>query len=223
MYGEDLGDDGMTEECFTIFQKEITKYQIALRNSSRNGEGDLFEFLNLCDSMESAEVIENVMSEMWKAHEDLNMPKRLDDAIVDLRRGLEIGNNEKALLSYLDIVQDDPSYAEAWEMLSTCHFINGDMQSSLDSANKALQLIPSHFQALYSLGSVHFRTRRFNLAVASFRRCLHLNPWSRASTALAACTRELSSHETLCELEDNSRKMEEQGSSERGNAVEHVL
>lgn len=143
----------------------------------------MFEMLKLADTMESAIVLEETIKEIWKAHENEELRLKLDNGVADLVRG----NKNRALNTFALLVKEDPDYAEAWNKASTCHYMLGDMQSSLKAAERTLELLPRHFQAMNGLGLVHFETRRYKFAARSFRQSLTLDPWSQVSARLAAC------------------------------------
>ena len=143
----------------------------------------LFHFLKLANNIDSATAAEETIKELWKAHPDPAFRLRLDSGVADLLQG----NQEKARNTFQQLVLDDPTYGEAWNKASTCYFMLGDMQSSLDAVNEAIDLIPHHFQAMGGLGMIQYETRRYKLAAQSFRECLRLNPWSPVSVRLSAC------------------------------------
>jgi len=143
----------------------------------------LLKFLKLADNMDSASTIEECIKELWKAHPTPGMRSRLDGGIADMLGG----HKEKALVTFQALIDDDPTYAEAWNKASTCYFMLGDMQSSLEAAEKTLELIPHHFQAMNGLGLIHFETRRYKLAAEAFRQSLRIDPWSPVSSRLASC------------------------------------
>lgn len=144
---------------------------------------NLFEMLKLADKMDSATVYEETIKEAWKANSNHKLRSKLDDGIADLMRG----NKERALTIFLEIIREDPAYGEAWNKASTAHYMMGDMQSALETAEKTLDLIPLHFQALNGLGLIQYDTRRYKLSAQSFRRSLTLDPWSPVSSRLSAC------------------------------------
>lgn len=169
--------------------------QVSLREASEEKDTELadiakklsletlFEMLKLSDTMESAIVCEETIKEIWKAHKNQELRLRLDNGVADLLRG----NKKRALDTFTKVVEDDPDYAEAWNKASTCHFMLGDMQLSLETAERTLELLPRHFQAMNGLGLVHCETRKYKLAARLFRQSLALDPWSPVSARLAAC------------------------------------
>jgi len=144
---------------------------------------NLFDLLKLSDTMDGAIVLEETVKEIWKAHINPDLRSKLDNGIADLMRG----NKERALTVFLELVEEDPDYAEAWNKASTCHYMMGDMQSSLEAAERTLELLPRHFQAMNGLGLVHYETRRYKLAAQLFRQSLTLDPWSPVSSRLSTC------------------------------------
>lgn len=144
---------------------------------------NLFALLHASNSMDDAIVVEETIKEIWKAHSDPEMRWRLDDGVADLLHG----KKEEALSIFSQLVHDDPQYAEAWNKKSTCHFMLGDMDLSLEAAHRTLELQPKHFQALNGLGLVQYETKRYKSSAESFRRSMSLDPWSPASSRFSLC------------------------------------
>lgn len=144
---------------------------------------NLFDMLKLSDTMDGAIVLEETIKEIWKANKNHKLRSKLDNGVAALLRG----NKERALTIFLELVEEDPGYAEAWNKASTVHYMVGDMQSALEAAERTLELLPKHFQAMNGLGLVHYETRRYKLAAQSFRQSLSLDPWSPVSARLSAC------------------------------------
>jgi len=195
-HGEDIDDDGMTEQCLEALHKDISHFYVAQRGLlDQNPDEDLadiakslsaevlFRFLKVSNNLDTAIAVEESIKELWKAHPDTTLRSKLDDGIADLLRG----NKEKALVAFKELTVQDPQYAEAWNKASTCYFMLGDMQSSLEAAEEALALLPQHFQAMNGLGLIQYETRRYKLAATSFRQSLQMDPWSPVSSRLAAC------------------------------------
>lgn len=189
-----MDDDDVTEYILKTMYKEIRDLNLAQRGLDVEDDdikelGELlstevlYKFLKLSNNMDSAVVVEETMKELWKAHPDQQLRSRLDSGIADLLRG----NREKALVAFKNILEDDPEYGEAWNKASTCYFMLGDMQLSLEAAEKTIELIPDHFQVLNGLGLIQYETRRYKMAAESFRKSLQLDPWSPVSSRLAAC------------------------------------
>ena len=178
-----------------LLQDEISRLFVALRDHTQTSSPhidamagklsyeNLFVLLKTADTMYDAAIVSEVLKEIWKSHVDLTMRLNLDTAVSYLLNG----NTERALLAFRELVADDPEYAEAWNKISTCEFILGRLDASLASAQKALYLIPTHYQALNGMGLVHYERNEVPLAVENFQKSLELDPWSSVSSRLADC------------------------------------
>lgn len=133
--------------------------------------------------MDEAIVLEETIKEIWKSHSNHVLRSKLDEGIAALVRG----NKERALTVFLEIIEKDSEYAEAWNKASTCYYMLGDMQAALEAAERTLELLPTHFQAMNGLGLIYYETRRYKLAAKTFRKSLALDPWSPVSSRLSAC------------------------------------
>lgn len=170
---------------------------------------NLLRLLHDTDNLNDAASIEEWCKEVWKAHSNEDARRRLDDGLADLLRD----NKKRALATFTKLVEDEPTYAEAYNKKSTCHYMLGQMRESLESSRAALHLAPSNFQALNGLGLVQYETRRYTLAADSFRRSLELDPWGPISSRLAACNDLLQEMEAVAKDVTNSDE-EDEGSTE---------
>lgn len=193
-FAENLGDDEeIMIESMMKMKEDITQLHLGIRGEScgiepiqthaRNLSTDnLFALLQASDNIDDAVEIEESIKEIWKAHANYETRCKLDSGIAELLRG----NKDAALSVFDDLVAEDPDYFEAWNKKSTCHFMLGEMEKSLESARRAVELCPRHFQAMSGLGLVQYETRRYRLAAESFRQSIGLDPWSPVSSRLAA-------------------------------------
>jgi tetratricopeptide (TPR) repeat protein len=134
-----------------------------------------------------------MMKVAWKAHLDLNIREKLDKA-NNLLYG---GSTEEALALFSEVVDEDPSYAEAWNRASTCEFMLGNLEASLAAAKRTVEIIPTHFQALNGMGLVYTDMKELPSAVENFRKGLELDPWSPVSSRLATSIETLKLSERL--------------------------
>ena len=108
--------------------------------------------LKSSENLNDASSLEEWCKEVYKAHPNEDCRRRLDDGLAELLRG----NKEKALDIFTDLVEDAPDYAEAYNKKSTCLYMLGHMNLSLEAARAALHLAPSNFQALNGLEFRHW-------------------------------------------------------------------
>jgi hemimethylated DNA binding protein len=194
-HGIDLADDGITKQCLMELRDSLTRTLVAMRDGASSGRGDLdavaaklsvpnlMEVLKDSEDMEMATTVSDCLKEIWRAHPNGDIKYRFDEAT----NALLGGKTEHALALFTDLIGEDPSYAEAWNKASTCEFMLGNLESSMAAAQKALDILPGHFQAQNGLGLVYFEKKDYIAAVECFRKSLELDPWSPVSARLSVC------------------------------------
>lgn len=211
-YGLPLDDDGMTERCLTEIKDSISQIFVASRDESeslsKNEDLDsiskrislhnLLLLLKSAHDMETATIFSESLKEIWKAHLDNELRWKLDTAVGYLLSG----KVSKALQNFSEVVDKDPSYAEAWNKASTCEFMMGNMDASLAAARKTIECSPTHFQALNGLGLVYYEKKDIASAVDCFRKSMAIDPWSPVAARLSVCLETLKLSE---ELENNKK------------------
>ena len=142
---------------------------------------NLMELLQRAPDLETADIVSKAQEEIWMAHRDPAIRWVLQNAITHMAGG----NTMKAFESFMHILDnEDSGYAEAWNRGSMCKYIIGDFDSSLFMAERALELVHQHTQAIRGLGMIYSQRNDLTSAVKNYRRVLELNPWSSASADL---------------------------------------
>lgn len=143
----------------------------------------LFHLLQNTDNADDAFIVEETIKEIWKVQDNSEIRWRLDDGNSALMRGDKV----KSLVIYDSIIEDDETCFEAWNKKATCHYLQGDMNKSMEAAEAAIRYNPRHFQALSGLGLVYHDISQYRKSAESFRKSLRLDPWSRVSSRLCVC------------------------------------
>jgi tetratricopeptide (TPR) repeat protein len=151
--------------------------------SKKLSMNNLLDILKTADDLDTATVISDSLKEIWKAHVNSNLRWKLATATSHLLGG----NTNRALSCFSELVDEDPSYAEAWNKASTCEFMLGNMEASLAAARKTLECLPTHFQAQNGLGLVYYEKKDLPSAVECFHKSMDLDPWSPVSSRLSVC------------------------------------
>ena len=146
---------------------------------------DLFVQLQQgADNLDDATVTQDLIKEIWKESSDRGLRHALDKGIAALLEG----KNEASMAIFNEILEQDPSYHEAWNKLATVQWMLGHAAQSRGSAMQSLRLSgDSNFQALAGLGLADMEEGNLEQAAEKFQRCLELNPWSMVSARLAVC------------------------------------
>ncbi|KAG7353510.1 hemimethylated DNA binding domain yccV-containing protein [Nitzschia inconspicua] len=194
-HGGQLNDDGVTENCLKKLKETIISLLICIRESStmdteelakvskQMSIDNLFDVLKNAEDSETATVITDSFKELWKAHKEDDIRFKFDTGVNYLLKG----KTEEALALFSEVVNVDPSYAEAYNKASTAEYMIGNLDASLAAAHKTLQLNPKHFQALNGLGLVYNEKKDLEFAAEAFRKSMDLDPWSPVAGRLSVC------------------------------------
>lgn len=135
-------------------------------------------------NMDDATTVQDLIREIWKESSNCDLRNQLDTGIADLVEG----RNENALDAFSSIVAYDPLYGEAWNKKATVHYMMGQIDKSVQSAEEALKIDNRNFQALAGLGLIEMDSLHYDKAIESFRKCLAINPWlATVSSRLSVC------------------------------------
>jgi tetratricopeptide (TPR) repeat protein len=167
---------------FLLRQRDLIKDTNPDSDDSESGLSvrELLTHLKSADTFETANALAMSIKNSWNAHPNLSLKLMLDVGSIHLANK----NFGKALDILEKLVNGDPNYGEAWSKLSACYLILNQKSSSLEAANKALEIIPEHLQALSVIAVLEMEALEFQLGSTIIRKVLSLDPWSTLSTKL---------------------------------------
>ena len=87
-------------------------------------------------------------------------------------------NNQlsKAIVIFTEVINKDPSWAEAWNKRATVLYMIGDYQESQNDINKVLNLEKRHFGALAGQGLVNIQLKNYEKAIESYEKAQEIYP-----------------------------------------------
>lgn len=90
----------------------------------------------------------------------------------------QIGRDEigQAIETFTRVVDNLPTFAEAWNKRATARFLAGDLAGAMDDCERALSLVPDHFGSLAGYGHIYFRLDDLDMAILYWQRALAVNP-----------------------------------------------
>ena len=144
---------------------------------------NMFQAMKHAEDPDTATVLSDAFKEIWKGHEDKDIRYKFDTGV----NYLLTGKTSKALGIFGEVVDEDPTYAEAWNKAATCEFMIGNLDASMAAAQRTLEIVPDHFQALNGLGLVYNEKRELVHAKDNFRKSIKLDPWSVVAPRLSVC------------------------------------
>lgn len=166
----------------------LTECLLEVRDGGNNelfSIDDLFRQLQVgAKNIEDATIVQDLIRELWKESSNCDLRDKLDHGIAEIIEG----KNQCALGKFTSIVAVDPLYGEAWNKKATTHYMLGQIDESIKSAQEALKIDNRNFQALAGLGLIDMDASRYDEAIKSFRKCLVINPWlATVSSRLSLC------------------------------------
>ena len=110
---------------------------------------------------------------IWSTHPNSK------DLTMMLNIGSDHVNNyklEKAIEIFSNVIDLDPSWAEAWNKRATVYYMIGEFEKSQADINKVLELESRHFGALAGQGLVNIELENYEKAIKSYQQAQEIYP-----------------------------------------------
>ncbi len=138
--------------------------------------------------------IEQKIWDIWSTHPtDENLTLRLAEGsnyLVNkqLSRAIEI---------FTEVINKDPSWAEAWNKRATVLYMIGDFKGSQNDINKVLNLEKRHFGALAGQGLVNIQLKNYEKAIESYEKAQKIYPTMQSPKIMIKEIKELINQELI--------------------------
>ena len=133
----------------------------------------LFGQLHAAKDEASAKIIEDAIWKLWSR----SGSPTADVLIVQAVQAMEAGQRQTALRILDTVIEDQPTFAEAWNKRATLYYMMGDYDRSLADIAHVLELEPRHFGALTGLGTILNDRGKKAEALKAYRRALAIDPF----------------------------------------------
>jgi tetratricopeptide (TPR) repeat protein len=111
--------------------------------------------------------------EIWSTHPtDQFLTTRLAEG-SKLVRNKQLVN---AVNIFTEVIEKDPTWAEAWNKRATVLYMLGDYQGSQNDIDKVLKLEDRHFGALAGQGLVNIKLENYEKAIKSYEKAQEIYP-----------------------------------------------
>jgi tetratricopeptide (TPR) repeat protein len=111
--------------------------------------------------------------EIWTTHPtDPKLTMELSKG-TKLMQGNTLAESIKVFSNLIDL---DPSWAEAWNKRATALYLIGDYEGSQKDIDKVLELEDRHFGALAGQGLVNIKLENYEKAIESYKRAQEIYP-----------------------------------------------
>ena len=117
--------------------------------------------------------IEQKIWKIWSTH-----PKK-NNLTLMLSKGSNLVNNDQlieAVNVFTEVINLDPSWAEAWNKRATVFYLLGEFEKSQNDINKVLELEERHFGALAGQGLVNIKLKNYEKAILSYEKAQKIYP-----------------------------------------------
>ena len=123
------------------------------------------------DAVVSREAVQAIWL-LWGRSGNAGIDRLFRDGVGQIGRD-EI---EQAIETFTRVVDNLPSFAEAWNKRAVARFLVGDLIGAMDDCERALSLVPDHFGSLAGYGHIYFRLNDLDMAILYWQRALAVNP-----------------------------------------------
>ena len=117
--------------------------------------------------------IEQKIWEIWSTHpNNQKLTKKLAEGSNFVRNK----QLSKAINIFTKVIDQDPSWAEAWNKRATVFYMIGDYKNSQKDIDKVLKLENRHFGALAGQGLVNIKLENYEKAIESYKKAKEIYP-----------------------------------------------
>ncbi|MDC3035887.1 tetratricopeptide repeat protein [Candidatus Pelagibacter sp.] len=125
------------------------------------------------DNLSSSFETEQKIWEIWSTHPT---DEKLTTILNEGSKFVVDRQLSKALDTFSEVIQLDPTWAEAWNKRATVLYLIGDFEGSQRDINKVLELEERHFGALAGQGLVNIKLKNYEKAIKSYEQALEIHP-----------------------------------------------
>jgi tetratricopeptide (TPR) repeat protein len=133
----------------------------------------LFAELKVAPDAVTAHGIDQRIWLYWTTPSDALLARRMGEALAARR----IGDIPGAIMLFNRLVEDYPTYAEAWNQRATMHYLASNFEASLADIDKVLEFEPRHFGALSGRAMIYLQQGKRALAIKSMAAAMKIHPF----------------------------------------------
>ncbi len=158
---------------YLIFIYILFSFTLVKADERTNQLNDLFNQLKINNDNFLNQRVEQKIWDIWSTHPtDKNLTLKLAEGSK-----LVVNNQlSKAIVIFTEVINKDPSWAEAWNKRATVLYMIGDYQESQNDINKVLNLEKRHFGALAGQGLVNIQLKNYEKAIESYEKAQEIYP-----------------------------------------------
>jgi len=131
---------------------------------------------------------------LWSTHPtDQKLTSILDEG----SRLVQDQQLNRAIDVFTEVIELDPSWAEAWNKRATVFYMVGEFQKSQEDIDKVLELEERHFGALAGQGMVNIKLKNYDKAKRSYKKAQEIYPAMKSSKVMIEQIEELIKRQSI--------------------------
>ncbi len=110
---------------------------------------------------------------LWSTHPT---DEKLTSILDEGSRLVQDRQLARAISVFTEVIELDPTWAEAWNKRATVFYMVGEFDKSQDDIDKVLELEKRHFGALAGQGMVNIQLKNYDKAKRSYQKVQEIYP-----------------------------------------------
>ena len=121
-------------------------------------------------------VSKNIEQKIWTLWSTHPSDEKLTSILNEGSRLMHDKNLFMAISVFTELIEMDPTWAEAWNKRATVYYMVGEFEKSQNDINKVLNLEERHFGALAGQGLVNIQLKNYEKAILSYQQAKEIHP-----------------------------------------------
>ena len=138
--------------------------------------------------------IELKIWDLWSTHPTND---KLTSILNEGSRLMQDQNLLRAISVFTEVIEMDPTWAEAWNKRATVYYMVGEFEKSQNDIDKVLNLEDRHFGALAGQGLVNIQLKNYEKAILSYQMAEEIYPTMRSPKIMIKQIQDLIKKESI--------------------------
>ena len=142
-------------------------------------------------------VSKNIEQKIWTLWSTHPSDDKLTSILNEGSRLMQDKDLFRAILVFTEVIEMDPTWAEAWNKRATVYYMIGEFEKSQSDINKVLNLEERHFGALAGQGLVNIQLKNYEKAIRSYEQAQEIYPAMKSPKLIIKQIEELIKEQTI--------------------------
>ena len=142
-------------------------------------------------------VSKNIEQKIWTLWSTHPTDDKLTSILNEGSRLMQDQNLLRAISVFTEVIEMDPTWAEAWNKRATVYYMVGEFEKSQNDIDKVLNLEDRHFGALAGQGLVNIQLKNYEKAILSYQMAEEIYPTMRSPKIMIKQIQDLIKKESI--------------------------